>query len=178
MERKEIEERYKWNLSGIFTDDNAWEKELSSLENGYDFSKYRGKLSDKTTLLELFSKDAEFSRRAEKLYLYASTRHDEDVRRDKYISYQAQVQSLYTKYASSISFVEPEIISLPKSQLKAWIEDRDFSDYDYLLSRILRQKAHVLSEQEDYFCDPAGEKWCEPRLLRGFSMASIRKTGS
>ncbi len=157
MERSQIENRYKWNLDGIFTDDTAWEKEFSKVNELYSFSHYKGKLSDKAALLDFFQKDAEFSRRAEKLYLYASMRHDENVRVSKYNAYRAQIQALYTKYASEVSFFEPELISLPEEQLKAWIKDKDFAEYDYTLLRMLKQKAHVLSEREEKILALASE---------------------
>lgn len=157
MERKEVETNYTWNVSDIFTNDEAWEKEFAEVQKNYNFKKFRGKLSDKAVLAEFFHADEEFSRRAEKLYLYASMLHDEDVRVGKYLSYQSQMRSLYTKYASDVSFFEPELLSLPETLLKSLAEDREFADHDYLFMRLLAQKAHVLSEKEEKLLALSGE---------------------
>lgn len=149
MERNQIAQKHQWNVQDIFTDDEAWEAEFSALQASCSFTQYKGKLSEKAVLLDFFEKDADFSLRAEKLYLYASMRHDEDVRVDKYLSYLSQIQLLFTEYASQISFFEPELLSLPEATLQAWIKDKDFADYDYFLRRMSEQKSHVLSENEE-----------------------------
>ena len=157
MEREQTEKKYTWDTSGIFPDDEAWEREYKEVGKLTDFSAFRGKLGDKETLLAFFRADEAFSRRAEKLYLYASMRHDEDVRAAKYVAFEGKMQSLYTAYASSVSFFEPEILSLPASQLEAWVKDPDFADRDYTFRRLLAQKPHVLSEKEEKILALAGE---------------------
>lgn len=157
MEREQTEKKYTWDTSDVFPDDEAWEKEYEEVKQLTDFSSFRGRLGDKQTLLAFFRKEEVFSRRVEKLYLYASMRHDEDVRVAKYIAYEGKMQSLYTEYASSVSFFEPEILSLPEELLRDWAADPDFSDHDYTLSRLLAQKPHVLSEKEEKIMALAGE---------------------
>lgn len=156
MERQEIEEKYKWDLSPIFTNDEAWEKEFESVKSGYDFTGYKGKLSDKTTLKNLLKKEEEFSRRAEKLYLYASMRHDEDVRVAKYISYQSKIHSLYTEISAQLCYYEPEMMSMDEGYLQELINDPAFADHDYSFRRMLAQRAHVLSEGEERIMALAG----------------------
>ena len=48
-----------------------------------------------------------------------------------------------------MAFVDPELTALSDEQLNSFIQDKDFSDYDYRLSRIAKAKAHVLSEAEE-----------------------------
>ncbi len=157
MDRSQQQEKYTWDVSGLFTNDNAWEEEFSRVQKLSNLSAFQGKLSDKQSLLDFFVADAEFCRNAERLYLYASMCHDEDVREGKYVAYTAKMQSLYTEYMSSIAFFEPELLALPENQLKAWIADKDFADYDYILSSILKQKPHVLSANEEKILSLASE---------------------
>lgn len=145
MERERIEEKYKWDLSCVFACDEDWEREYESLKGSFDFTKYRGRLADKQTLLELYSAQNEFFRRVEKLYLYAHTRHDQDVRITKYNSFTARAISLYSEAASQLSFVDPELLKLSDKKLKALAKDPDFKDYDYALSRLIEQKSHTLN---------------------------------
>lgn len=149
MEREQIEEKYKWDLSRVFTSDEEWEREYESLKNAYDFTKYQGKLAEKETLLQLFSEENEFERRVEKLYLYAHTLHDQDVRVTKYLSYTSRIQALYTELASQLSFVNPELLKLSEKKLKALAKDPDFRDYDYSLSRLIEEKAHTLNAEAE-----------------------------
>lgn len=152
MERKDIAEKYKWNLKAIYPSDEAWEAEFKAAEKEYgeyDFTVFQGKLGDKTKLLGFFRlRDTAF-RRLEKLYVYASMRHDEDLRVSKYTSYTAMMSTLVSKIMAATAFVEPELTALPDEVLKAYIAEPDFADYDYSLRKIEKSKAHVLSEGEE-----------------------------
>lgn len=152
LERKEVPAALKWKLTDIFESDEAWEEEYKAVEkefSSYDFSVFKGKLSDKQTLLKCFELSDTLSRRLERLYLYAHTRHDEDVRISKYTSAQATVGAYFSKISAEFAFVEPELTALDDSVLQAFIDDPDFSAYDYRLRRIAASKAHVLSEAEE-----------------------------
>lgn len=152
MERKDVKTEYKWKLEDIFPSDEAWEEELKKVEKEvgeYDFSRFSGKLSDKKTVLEFFALRDQGFRRIEKLYVYASMRHDEDLRVSKYTSYTAMMGTLVSKLMAATAFVEPELTALDDSVLSSWIVDPDFKDYDYTLSRIRDEKPHVLSEGEE-----------------------------
>ena len=165
MERKDICESLKWKLTDIFPSDEEWEKEFKDVEEtygNYDFAFYKGKLGDKKTLLECFRLSDTVSRRVEKLYVYAHMRHDEDVRLSKYTSAHAQVGAMISKIFAELSFVEPELTSLDNEVLQGFIQDADFSDYEYRLRKIMASKAHVLSEAEERLLTLGGD------VMRGF----------
>ena len=152
MERKDVPENCKWRLSDIYESEEAWEKEYKAVEaeySDYDFSKFKGKLGEKSVLLDCLLFEETLSRRLEKLYLYAHTRHDEDVRISKNTSAQAKVGALYSKLFAGLSFVEPELTALDEKVLQSFIVDPDFSAYEYRLRKVANSKAHVLSEKEE-----------------------------
>ena len=153
MERKDVEQRFKWKIEDIYPSDEAWETEFAALEKKYGgedaFKKYQGKLGDKATLLAYYKDSDEFGRRGEKLWLYAHMASDTDVRVSKYNSYMDKARSLFTKVGAAMAFVEPELTALTDEQLDAFIVDPDFSDYEYSLRRVKASKAHVLSENEE-----------------------------
>ncbi|MBQ8375027.1 MAG: oligoendopeptidase F [Clostridia bacterium] len=152
MERKEIAENLKWDLSGIFPTDEAWDEEYKALEAAmaaFDTSRYQGKLSDKETLKAYFAEIAALSRRGEKLYVYAHMSHDQDVRVAKYTSNVALMMSFFAKLSAKVAFVDPELTALDEETLNAFIADPDFAAQEYRLRRIADGKAHVLSEGEE-----------------------------
>ncbi len=171
MERTEIAENLKWKTSDIFASDEAWEAEYTAVEKeyvGYDFSAYKGKLSDKNTLLACFAFSDKVSRRIEKLYLYAHLSHDQDVRVSKYTSMNAKVGALISKIFAQFSFVEPELTKLDEALLQSFIADPDFAAYEYRLRKIVASKAHVLSEAEETLLTLGGDVMREFRGI--FSM--------
>ena len=152
MERKDVPENCKWRLSDIYESEEAWEKEYKAVEaeySNYDFGKFKGKLGEKSVLLDCLRFEETLSRRLEKLYLYAHTRHDEDVRISKNTSAQAKTGALYSKLFAGLSFVEPELTALDERVLQGFIADPDFSAYEYRLRKVASSKAHVLSEKEE-----------------------------
>jgi len=164
-ERKDIPENLKWKLTDIFESDEAWEKEFQAIATeygNYDFTVFKGKLGDKNELLKCFTLSDTISRRIEKLYLYAHMRHDEDVRISKYTSANAQVGALISKIFAEFSFVDPELTKLDDSVLQSFIDDPDFAPYEYQLRKIMKSKAHVLSEAEEKLLTLSGD------VMRGF----------
>lgn len=157
MERKEIEEKYKWDLSSVFASDEAWEKELEEVKKLADISAFKGKLHEKAGLAGYFAAECEFSRRVEKLFNYAHMRSDEDVRVTKYNSYKAQVMNLFTEFSAKACYFDPEMMHLPEGRLEEYAADPDFADYDYILRRLIANKAHVLSEGEERIMALAGD---------------------
>ena len=152
MERKDIKEELKWDLTAFYESDEAWEKaydEFMKNYGEYDYSAFQGKLGDKAVLLDFLALEDKLSREVERLYVYANMRRDEDVRISKYNSYIAKMGALYSKIMAAMAFVDPELTALSDEQLNAFIADKDFADYDYRLSRIAKAKAHVLSEAEE-----------------------------
>ena len=160
LERKDIPEKMKWNFADIFPSDEAWEAEYKAIDeeySNYDYSRFKGHLSDKQTLLDCFRFVDTMSRRIEKQYLYAHTNRDCDVRDAKYASANARVMAMFSRIFAGISFIDPELTQLDDSVLQAFINDPDFSDYDYNLRKVAASKAHVLSEAEEKLLTLGGD---------------------
>ena len=161
MERNEVPEKYRWTVEEIYPSYEAWQEEKAEVEKKYvDFdyaATYKGKLGDKEQLLSLLNMQYEGARKAEKLYLYASMKRDEDLRNAKWTSAVAVMQSLFAAFMAKTSFIEPELTALPEEKLKEYVADKDFADYDYILQRIEKSKKYVLSEGEEKLLAMASE---------------------
>lgn len=157
MERSEVEISRKWKIEDIFETEAAWENAFSDLSAKMDFSAYKGTLHTAENVLAFFKMqdkiDVEFGR----LYVYALMKQNEDARVAEGNVRLSKASSLAAKFGAELSFVDPELLSLPEETLKGWIEDPRFSDYDYLLRSLLRSKAHVLSESEEKLLAMASE---------------------
>ena len=157
MERKDVQEKYKWKVSDVFESDEAWETAFAALESRVDFAKYKGTLGSAEGMLAFFRKEEALTVDAMRVYLYAFMKHDEDVRETKYNSYIARVMSFFTRLDEETAFVTPELTALSDETLDEFISDPRLKDYDYMLSRIKAQKAHVLSEKEERILAQTGE---------------------
>ncbi len=152
MERQEIAENLKWNTEELYPSFEAWEEEYKKFEEecaSFDFEQFKGKLGEKQSLLACLQASDTFSRKIEKLYIYAHLRHDEDVRVSKFTSAHARVGGLISKVFARLAYIEPELTTLPDETLNAFVADPDFAAYEYRLRKVAAGKAHVLSEGEE-----------------------------
>ncbi len=161
MERNEVESKYKWKTEDIFPSDEAWEESFAQAEKMLDFSRFEGKLTDAGTFAEFCKCSEAANRQIERLHLYAHMRHDEDSRVAKYTSMQARSMSLYVRYTSATSFVEPELTSLSDQTLEEFCKDARLKDYDYFLRQLIRSKKHILSASEEKLLALGGEMYSQ-----------------
>lgn len=77
-------------------------------------------------------------RRLEKLYVYASLRHDEDMTNDDNKANSKKVTSLYHEYNEKTSWVEPEILSLSNEKIEEFINSSELAPYKFYLEKMVR----------------------------------------
>ena len=148
--RKDIPEKYKWNLGDIFATPADWEKTFEKLSAEYPtLASYKGKLADRSNLLEFLKRSDSFDVELGKLYCYAYMSYNEDSQDGEKQARYSRVYGLLTQYSAALSFVSPEISAIPDEQLESFINDPAFSDYDVSLKNILAGKAHILSPEEE-----------------------------
>ncbi|MGR9050828.1 oligoendopeptidase F [Halobacillus faecis] len=157
--REEIPVEKTWDLEAMFATDEEWYKELEEAKELLpELQKYQGKLGESAEqLYELLSFQDKISHKIGLLYTYAHMRNDQDTTNAHYQEMNAKAENLYTKIASAMSFIVPEILALPEGKVKSFIESYEPLElYEHTLDEITRQRAHVLSEKEE-------------KLLAGFS---------
>jgi len=147
MERTEVQLKYTWKLEDIFPSDEEWEKAYEAALSGLAFSQYAGKLGDKKTLLEYYKQNDEFGKKLEKLFGYASMKHDQDSRVGKYTAYRGKAEMLYSKYCAQVAFYDSEMASQSEEYLNSLLSDKDFAPYDYQIKLIIKGKSHVPSKE-------------------------------
>lgn len=157
MERNEVKLNYKWKTDDIYASDEEWERALDAANSSISFAQYAGKLGDRNTLLEYYEKTGNFLKELDKLYGYATLKHDEDTRVGKYSSYKGKAYMLYSRYCAENSFYESEMSSYSEEYLNSLINDKAFAAHDYSLKLIIKSKAHILGKEEEKLIALAGE---------------------
>lgn len=157
LERKKVNDRYKWKVSHIVENDEVWNEKFQAIVAEFQIlPTYKGKLGDDATLLEFLKKQDELTIELIKLYLYAHMNSDADTRDDNYQQMQRRIQSALVMISSSLSFVETEICLRSEEQLLALSEKPEFSDYSYMLEKLAKDKKHVLSEEVEKVLSDVG----------------------
>lgn len=147
--REEIDEKYKWKVSKIYEDVNAWNKDFDSLKKDVlDFKNFEGKLSSKEGLLGYLSLYEKLGRKLKKLYVYASMRNDEDTANSEFQALSSKIEGFYAEFLSNISFFEPEILSYDEEIIFKLIKENDeLKLYEFFIKDILKEKEHILTKE-------------------------------
>lgn len=162
-DRSELDPQFQWDLTPMFESDAAWETALDGLDADIEsLAAFAGKLTDAVTIGAYLDASTEVSRKVERLYCYASQRHDEDTRDDKAQSMYARIGSKYVKMAAALSFAQPEILSLPEETLTSIVNDPAVADYKFNLEDLLRGKPHTLTKAEEKLLASFGEVMSAP----------------
>ena len=159
-QRNEIEEKYTWDLTTIFPTDEAFEAELAQVsEEVKKAASLAGHLLDSAdSLLTTTEIQLDLMRRIEKLYSYAHMKNDQDTRVAKYQEYQAKGMTLYSDFGQSFAFYEPEFMAITEDQYKAFLaEQPGLQLYQHYFDKLLKKKAHILTQREEELLAGAGE---------------------
>ena len=159
LTRDEVPEQSQWDLSGLYSSSEEWDKDLKALEA--DLPRYA---SFQGTLAQSFSKlkaciefDMNFSRRLEKLYTFAHLKNDEDKTNNIHQGNFEKAMRLLNEAGSASSFMRPEIMGIPQEKISGFLEEKEMEFYRFHLEQILRYREHTLTDKEEKLLAASGE---------------------
>jgi len=157
--RSEIDESFKWKLEDMYKDDEAWEKDFNNIKQKLDsVDAFRGKINTSATLVDILKLRDEISKVVDGLFAYARMRRDEDNANSKYQALTDRAMRLAVEVSSRLSYIEPEILSLPKDDIQQLLkENQDLRIYLQYISDLLRMKPHILDAKGEHILASAGE---------------------
>ena len=149
--RNEIDDKYKWDLTLIFKNDEEWYQEFESLkEKINEVTYYNGKLNNAKDILGYIKLSNNLERRLYKLYYYAHLNFDADTTNPNYQKLKGLIDDLSVKYGSLNSFVNPELLKLDYEVIeKFYDEESELREYEFNLKNLFRFKEHILTEKEE-----------------------------
>ena len=114
--REEAEISTTWRLEDMVPDNETWEKQLKEASDQLEtYGEFKGKLAEKAeNLYQCLKFDDEFSLKAERLYVYARIRSDEDTANDLYQDMFSRAQLLNICASENSSYMVPEILAIPE----------------------------------------------------------------
>ncbi|MHB8065710.1 MAG: oligoendopeptidase F [Ruminiclostridium sp.] len=150
--RQDIDSKFKWKLEDIYSDNKLWEQDFKQVkEISTQIEGFKGKLSDSAqTLLDCFKKSDELLSLNDKVFVYARMKRDENNGDSTYQALTDRASTLATDVFAAISFIVPEMLSIPEDKLLAYVKsNKELSQYQFMIEESLRQKEHILSEKEE-----------------------------
>ena len=149
--REEIDDKYKWKLDKIYKNSSDFDKAFEDLKKeAPSLLNFAGKLSDKNNIIGYFKLSEKLGREAEKLYVYAHMKCDEDTQNQENQARMNKIDAYMAEYASYSAYFVPEILALKDGFIEDLIKnDKNFKEYKFLLETILKEKPHVLSKEKE-----------------------------
>ncbi len=152
LDRKDVEQKYKWNLADLYSSKADWAIAKDATENKIDdIAKYKGKLDESAsnllyTLKTYFDTYKEFSR----IYEYASDSRDQNLNISSNDSIFQIASSLATKFSEVSSFMNPEILKMDPKKIEQFYKDQpELKNYSVVIENIQRLRDHTLNAEEE-----------------------------
>ena len=170
MEKKEfkrdnIGQEYKWNLSDIYENYSAWEKDFEKVgELKGELAKFKGQFGNEGKLLEFFQKQEEMDKISYKLYRYPQLARDLNSSDKEAVEHLQKVQFLFAEISTELSWVNSEMVD-NRENIEKWIEKKEFDDYRFGLKNLFRLQKHILEEKESKLLSYYSSFFSAPRSI-------------
>ncbi|MDP4097750.1 oligoendopeptidase F [Paenibacillus sp. P96] len=168
LKREEVAQDNSWKLEDLFPDQQAWDKEYEEIKQLMkQASAFQGKLDHAEAVRDCFKLEDELSLKTERVYVYAHLHHDEDTAEPTYQALSQKAKKLSVEVSEALSFITPEILSLPEDKLDEFIAAPELSPYKFTLQEMKREKAHILSKAEEALLAQVGNLSQAPQTIFG-----------
>ncbi len=157
--RSEVDPKYTWDAYSIFSDDQAWEKEFSSIETELDqISRYKDRLGESSTVLaEAMEMREHLSNRLAVLSQYSSLFYYVEMTRAEAVNRNEKATHLGTRLAAAFSFMAPELLAVGTDKVNAFIaQEPRLAIFKRFFERLFERKAHVRSAEVEEILNQLG----------------------
>lgn len=163
-ERSEAAPEDCWDVEAMYATDGEWQIDFDQIANENqkphwpEIQAYQGRLGEgPATLKSAMDLIFDIDRKLSKIYTYAHLRHDEDIAADRYKVANDKIMGILHDFQEEISWFEPELLALPDSTLKEYLDSSLLEDYRFHLETIIRNKPHTLSADQEALLAMAGK---------------------
>jgi oligoendopeptidase F len=152
LQRKDVPDKYKWNLADIYKSRQDWLADKDNISKKIDeIVKYKGHLAESSDqLLGALNTYFDAAKSYSRLSDYAARISDEDVRISENQALLQSASALGTEFSEKTSFLNPEIIKMDPAKIESFFSEKPaLQEYKMFIADIQRLKAHTLSEAEE-----------------------------
>lgn len=152
LERDEVAEKYKWNLSDIYASVDAWQADVNMLKSEVEkLADFKGTLGNSADDLYTALKTGnDLAKTLWQTWVYASNISNENLNISENQALMQQMTALGTKFGEITAYVEPEILQIPKEKIENFFKEKpELSEFDMYIDNIQRLREHTLTEAEE-----------------------------
>ena len=153
LERKDVADKYKWNLADIYPTVEAWQADVDMLNTEIEkLAEFKGKLGESSeSLLSAMKTGNDLVKTLYRSWVYASNLSNENLNISENQAMMQQMSALGTKLGEVTAFMEPEILEISKEKIDQFFNEQPElkSDFDMYIDNIQRLRDHTLTEAEE-----------------------------
>ena len=141
----------KWDLKYLFQSDEDFENCLRATNDKIaELKLFQGKLHNEEDFKKflLLQKEAEagFSR----AYQYSSLLSDLNKKNVNNLEKLSKAENVYMNFIQSLSFVDPEVLSIGKEKVMAFIDNNpELEEFRFGFEKLFRNNEHVLDQKSE-----------------------------
>jgi oligoendopeptidase F len=145
-----VDEKYIWDLTDLYADNEAWNNaRLEAAKQADVLAALKGTLGDSPqSFLAAANTISDVYKDVVRIYIYSSLMADEDTGNAENAERRQLANNLYSDIGASVSWYNPELLSLGESKLRQFIaSEPGLAKHAFGIENSLRQAPHTLSEE-------------------------------
>src|SRR5690625_3753084 len=166
--RSEVPEEQTWDLTDLFTSEEAWNEELHNIQQEVHLvEQYKGKLaSGADELLNCLRTLEAYQQRLVRVSAYASLRASGDGSDPGHQRDAARVAASLAGISTRLSFVQSELLEIPEEKIKQFLnEEPKLQTYEKVLNDTLEKKPYTLAPELEETLAALGEVHEAPYMI-------------
>ncbi|WP_121615599.1 oligoendopeptidase F [Virgibacillus halodenitrificans] len=168
LDRSEVTMDETWDLTDLFINHAAWEKELDAIQKEItSVTQYKGKVSESaSTLLSCITDFEKYQNRLVLVATYANLKASADGTDPSNQRDSAKVSAALSAISTKISFVQSELLELEPTTVENYLRELSaLLPYKKMLEDILEKKKHILSSEVEETLAALGEVHDAPYMI-------------
>ena len=147
LTREDLAEEDTWDLSTVYGSGDEWEGDVALVPAATAAATHhRDRLGESAAgLAAAITSVMALRQLIEKVRVYATLRHHEDMTDGEALSRYERSARLAVDAGEALAFFEPELLALPADRFEALASAADLAPYRHLLDDLARNRPHVRS---------------------------------
>jgi oligoendopeptidase F len=150
--RDEIPQQYKWDLTKIYPNWEAWEADIEKIEPLLQkIEALKGKFHQGAQIILQWQKNnEELYKKLHQIHCFCSRKLDTALDNNEYIAKQGKASALYDQYEERLIWITSELLSIPEKTMLQWIDSEpDLHPYSFKIKEIYRTSKRTLHEKDE-----------------------------
>lgn len=152
MNRENIESKYKWDLTPIFSSEDDFNNLYKDVESKIEKFKSHEKIMENNaeSFYNVINDYYKISRDLDKLQVYTNLLSDIDTSNNNNQALKLKVINLLDKWNKATFFITPTILKKDYKEIENFYEEEPkLKEYETIIKREFRYKEHILSDIEE-----------------------------